>query len=147
MVAIISQSPINMPTADMPLTMGNDGKPTQIWWRFWFALLRRTLQTVPNTTNNSVTAAGTTQTDAVVLDSEWNVIVSTPANSGGILTAFGIGVSSTVMNVGGATVKVYPPIGMEIDALGMNNPYSLANNKTQIFNQVSTTQFLSTQLG
>lgn len=83
MVGIISQSPINMPTADMPLTMGEDGKPTQIWWRFWFSLLRRTLQTIPNTTNNAVVATGTTQADAVPLDSEWNVVTTTPPGTGG----------------------------------------------------------------
>lgn len=147
MVGIISQSPINMPTADMPLTMGEDGKPTQIWWRFWFSLLRRTLQTIPNTTNNAVVATGTTQADAVPLDSEWNVVTTTPPGTGGALTAFGIGISTTVMNIGGNSLNVYPAFGFQIDALPLNTPYSLLNNKTQIFNQVSDTQFISTQLG
>jgi hypothetical protein len=56
-------------------------------------------------------------------------------------------VSTTVFNQGGATLKIYPPAGMSIDALTVNIPYTLANLKTQTFSQVSATQFISTQLG
>jgi hypothetical protein len=141
-----------MPTASMPLVESDStgrptDKPTQIWWRFWFALLTRTLQTVQATVNAAVTAAGTTQGTATSLESEWNVVTSTPANSGVVLDGFNIGVATTVVNAGGLTLKVYPPSGMAIDALGTNNPYSLANNKQQTFSQVSATKFFSTQLG
>jgi hypothetical protein len=136
-----------MPTADMPLSFSPDQKPSQIWWRFWFALLNRTLQTVQATVNDSVIGAGTTQATATALESEWNVMKSTPANSGVVLDGFNVGVATTVFNLGGATVKIYPPSGMEIDALGANNPYSLANLKQQTFSQITDTLFLSTQLG
>lgn len=136
-----------MPTADMPLSQTPDQKPSQIWWRFWNALLNRTLQTVPATVNPVITAAGTTQGTATELESEWNVITSTPANSGVVLDGFDVGVSTFVINAGGATLKVYPPSGMSIDSGATNAPYSLANGKSQIFNQVSATQFYSTQLG
>jgi hypothetical protein len=122
-------------------------KPTQIWWRFWFALLTRTLQTIQATTNDTVTAAGTTQATATILDSEWNVVTSTPANSGVVMDGFDVGISTTIFNQGGATLKVYPPAGMSIDALTINVPYTLANLKTQTFSQISVTQFISTQLG
>jgi hypothetical protein len=135
-----------MPTADMPVA-NQDGKPTQIYWRFWFALLTRTLQTVQATVNDAITAAGTTQATATALESEWNVITSTPANSGVVLDGFNEGVATSVFNAGGATLKVYPPSGMAIDALGTNVAYSLANLKQQTFSQVSATQFYSTQLG
>lgn len=136
-----------MPTADMPLSQGPDQKPAQIWWRFWQALLTRTLQTVQATVNDAVTAAGTTQATATALDSEWNVVTSTPSGSGVVLDGFNIGVSTTVFNEGGATLNVYPPSGMKIDALATNAAYSLANGKQQTFSQVSATQFYSTQLG
>jgi hypothetical protein len=135
-----------MPTADMPLSTTPDQKPSQIWWRFWFALLTRTLQTVQSTVNSTVTAAGTTQADATPLESEWNVVTSTPANTGVLLDGFNVGVSTTVFNEGGLTLKVYPPPGMAIDAIATNGPYSLSNGKLQIFNQVSDTKFLTTQL-
>jgi hypothetical protein len=136
-----------MPTADMPLSTTPDQKPSQIWWRFWFALLTRTLQTVQSTVNSTVTAAGTTQADATPLESEWNVVTSTPANTGVLLDGFNIGVSTTVINAGGLTLKVYPPSGMQIDTNAVNIPYSLPNAKQQTFSQISATQFYSTQLG
>jgi TRAP-type mannitol/chloroaromatic compound transport system permease large subunit len=136
-----------MPTAEMPLTFSPDGKPSQIWWRFWFALRNRTLQTVQATVNDAVTAAGTTQGTATALESEWNVITAGAINTGVVLDGFNIGVSTTAFNASGSAKNVYPPSGMTIDALGTNNPYSLANLKQQTFNQVSDTQFYSTQLG
>lgn len=146
MSGTLTQTEINMPTADDPLSNG-DQKPAQIWWRFWFALLNRTLQTVQATVNDSVTAAGTTQATATQLESEWNTVRSGPANSGVVLDGFNTGVSTMVFNGSGVTLKIYPPSGMSIDGLGTNNPYSLANGKMQIFSQNSAQGFLSTQLG
>jgi hypothetical protein len=136
-----------MPTAASPIVEAGGVGPAQIWWRFWNALLTRTLQTVQATVNPTVTAAGTTQATATALESEWNVVTSTPANSGVVLDGFNIGVSTTVINSGGATLKVYPPSGMQIDTNAVNAPYSLPNAKQQTFSQVSDTQFFSTQLG
>jgi TRAP-type mannitol/chloroaromatic compound transport system permease large subunit len=136
-----------MPTAEMPLFNSPNGKPAQIWWRFWFALLNRTLQTVQSTVNDSVTAAGTTQATATALESEWNVIAAGIVNTGVVLDGFNIGVSTTVFNASGTAKNIYPPPGMAIDALGTNAAYSLANLKQQTFGQVSATQFYSTQLG
>jgi len=136
-----------MPTADMPLTMSPNGKPSQIWWRFWFALLNRTLQTVQSTVNDAVTAAGSTQATATQLESEWNVITSGIVNTGVVLDGFNVGVTTTVFNASGTAKNIYPPAGMKIDALATNAAYSLANLKQQTFSQVSDTQFYSTQLG
>jgi hypothetical protein len=134
---------IKMPPAGIPL-MAADQKPSWVWFRFWLALFNRTLQTVPATVNDAVTAAGTTQATATELESEWNVVTSTPAGSGVVLDGFNVGVSTTVFNRGGATLRIYPPFGMKIDALATNAVYSLTNGKCQIFSQVSETQFRST---
>jgi hypothetical protein len=141
-----TQAQILMPPPEHPLFMP-DQKPTWLWFRFWAALRTRTLQTAQATVNDAVAASGTTQASATELESEWNVVTSTPANSGVVLDGFNVGVSTTVFNRGGATLKVYPPPGMKIDALGTNNPYSLANGKVQIFDQDSDSHFFSTQPG
>lgn len=146
MAAVATNAPLSMPTQGMPL-IGDDGLPTQPWWRFWYGLFVRNASTIPYLVSTALTAEGTTQADALALASEWNVISSTPANSGARLNAFGIGLDSTVINNGGAALKVYPPIGSQIDALGTNAPYSLADTKIQVFYQVSDTQFYSQQLG
>ncbi len=95
----------------------------------------------------AITAAGTTQATAATLENEWSVVTSTPAGSGVILNNFGAGTAQTVFNKGGNTLKVYPFIGGNFDGGATNAPYSLANNKSQTFGQISTVEFLSTQLG
>ena len=136
-----------MPTAASPLVEPGGVGPSQIWWRFWFALLTRSLQTVQATVNDAVTAAGTTQATATELESEWNVITGGIANTGVVLDGFNIGVSTTVFNASGSAKNIYPPSGMKIDALATNAAYSLGNGKQQTFSQVSTTQFYSVILG
>ncbi len=146
MSGILTQTEINMPTAASPLVEPGGVGPSQIWWRFWFALLTRSLQTVQATVNDAVTAAGTTQATATALESEWNAVITVPANAGVVLDGFNTGVSTLVINRGANTLKVYPPSGMQIDALGTNNAYSLSSGKCQIFNQISDSLFLTTQL-
>lgn len=136
-----------MPTAAQPFDGANSIVVSQVWWRFFYGLYKRSAATIPYLVGSGLTAAGTTQATALALQSEWNEITSTPANSGVVLNSFGLGFESTVFNVGGATLKIYPPVGCTIDALGTNNPYPLANNKSQVFYQLTATQFRSLQLG
>lgn len=143
MASVATQAPLAMPIQGMPVT-DQEGMATQNWWRFFLGLYNRNASTVPYLVATSLTATGTTQANALALQSEWNDISSTPANSGVKLSNFGVGLTSTVFNFGGATLKVYPPIGAQIDALGANNPYSLANGATRTFYQLTTTQFRST---
>lgn len=135
-----------MPTAQMAL-VGPDGLPTQPWWRFFYQLFTRSAATIPYLVGSSLTAAGTTQADALALSSEWNEVTTTAANTGVILSACGAGFESTVLNRGANTLKVYPPVGCKIDALATNAAYSLATVKSQVFYQISATQFYSLQLG
>jgi hypothetical protein len=95
-----TQAQILMPPPELPLFEPGQ-KPTWLWYRFWYALLNPTLQTVQATVNDAVAAAGTTQATATDLASEWNVVTSTPANSGVALDGFNVGVSTTVFNRGG----------------------------------------------
>lgn len=145
--AVGTTQALSMPTAAQPLDEAGNATVAQVWWRFFYGLYTRSAATIPYLVGSGLTAAGTTQTDATPLLSEWNEITSTPASSGVLLNDFGIGLESTVFNAGGATLKVYPPVGCVIDSLGTNNPYSLANNKSQVFYQLTATQFRSLQLG
>jgi len=146
MASVATQPPLSMPTQAMPV-VDSAGVASQPWWRFFYGLYTRNASTVPYLVATTLTAAGTTQATALALQSEWNAISTTPANSGVRLNDFGVGLTSTVFNGGGAALKVYPPIGAQIDALGVNAPYSLANGKSQVFYQLSATQFRSQQLG
>jgi hypothetical protein len=146
MAAVSTNAPLSMPTQQMPI-LDAGGLTSQPWWRFFYGLYTRSAATIPYLVGTGVVAGGTTQADATPLSSEWNVISMAPANSGVVLNAFGVGFESTIFNKGGASLNVYPPIGCSIDSLAANAPYALANNKTQIFYQLSATEFSSLQLG
>jgi hypothetical protein len=94
---------------------------------------------------SAVTATGATQATAAQLTNDWNVIT---AGSGGVLlSVLQSGQSQIVFNQSGGGIKVYPPPGYTIDALGANVSYSLANTKMQIYYFVPNNQIYSTQLG
>lgn len=132
-------------TANVPVFVSS------VWYKFFQSLSSLLSDLVGGvlgfTVENAAAATGTTQATALVMTTEWIEVTTTPANSGVMLEGFGPGVPSSVFNRGGATLKVYPPVGSQIDALGANQPYSLATLKMQTFYQVTDTSFLSTQLG
>lgn len=142
MASVGTGQPLAQPVATMPL-VDKDGMVTQFWWRFFFGLFTRNASTVPYTVSTVLTAAGTTQADALGLLSEWNVVTSTPVNSGVRLNAFGVGLNSLIWNFGGNALKIYPPVGSQIDGLGTNNPYSLADGSSREFFQVTSVSYLS----
>lgn len=142
MASTATAQPLAQPVEQMPLVDSN-GMVTTLWWRFFFGLYKRNATTVPYLVGTTLTAAGTTQTTALALTTEWSDISATPANSGVRLANFGVGLNSVVFNDGGAMLKIYPPIGSAIDALGTNNPFSLANGTSKDFYQLTATQFKS----
>lgn len=144
MVAVTqSQQALAMPTMQMPITAKGDAV-SQNWWRFLYGLYTRSAASIAYLTSTGLTATGTTQATALALTAEWNEITSTPANSGVGLRAFGIGLNSLVFNFGGANLRIYPPVGVQIDALGANNPYVLANGAQRNFYQLTAALFRST---
>lgn len=108
-------------------------------------------QYAASTSGNSVAtglvAAGTTQGTALALTVNWNEVTTVAVNTGVELGALGIGQPSKVWNLGANALKIYPPVGGQIDALGVNVAYSLPVNKCQELDQLTATQWRSTQLG
>ena len=72
--------------------------------------------------NKGLTATGTTQATALVLDSDYNEILNGVANSGYILPPISDQEKRVVYvwNGTGNTLKSYPPGGGQINALGSN---------------------------
>ena len=145
-------SNIDIPTMEEPVTRdgGDDVERRRmsfIWWRFMQNLANRMANTIPYSSAVGIVAAGTTQSDAAPLTSEWNVVGTTALNTGVVIESFGVGTTVMVFNDGANALKVYPPVGCFIDAGLVNTPYALAAAKSQIFSQVDDTLFRSTQLG
>lgn len=127
----------------------SDGKATANWWLMFRAIWSRTGlgNGVPNQVANNLSATGTTQATGLVLNLDWNEVLTTAAGSGVTLLSVQPGQTQVVFNGGANGLNVYPPAGFQIDALGANAPYTLASGKTQMFGTYSNTQIRSVQLG
>lgn len=145
----------NLPASLEPIATSEDGRlrllVPSVWYKFFVSIASVLGNFVGGvlgfTVEAGAEATGTVQADALPMSTEWIVVDVTPVGSGVLVFNFGPGVVSTVFNRGANALKVYPPVGTAIDALGTNNPYTLAAGKMQAFHQVEDLQFLSTQLG
>lgn len=104
-----------------------------------------------STSGNSVAtglaASGTVQGDALVLNRNWNQVITSPLNSGVMVANLGVGQPCKIWNLGANPIKVYPIVGGQIDGAGVNVPYNLPSNKCQEFDQMFPITWQSTQLG
>ena len=89
----------------------------------------------------SVTAAGTTQGTATELPAADSEVTTVAANSGVILNRLiAPGEQQSIFNAGANSLKVYPPSGMQFNALPTNSAISLSTNTGVLFRCVSTTR-------
>ena len=99
---------------------------------------------ISNAVGLALSGAGATQATATALTSDWNQITT---NGGVILPVLTGGQAVLVANEGGGNSNIYPPVGSQIDALGVNAPYVLATLKLQLYSYFSASQIYSLQLG
>ena len=78
--------------------------------------------------NSSISAAGTTQTTATLLNTSINVITTAASLSGVRLPVVEIGDELLILNLGANTCIVYPDTGSTINALPANTGFQLASN-------------------
>ena len=95
----------------------------------------------------SVTAAGTTQSDATALTKTYNIVNTASANQGVKLPDATTGTRVTVFNSTTATIKVYPFLNESINDLSANVALSLGPEKGRDFIAISATQYQSTDEG
>ncbi len=96
---------------------------------------------------DSLTGAGTTQSDAAVIVSGSGsmLLISGAANSGVVLPPIvNIGQEIVIRNNGANTVKVYPAVGSTINALSANASLDYATAKGSILTAITATQWAST---
>lgn len=138
----------NLPPAATRFT-DQSGSLTTIGRKFLQNLWNRTGEGpgVPYQVELALQATGATAASALQLGVDWNELLTTPASSGVKLRTLKQGQVQTVFNGGANALSVYPPNGVQIDALGVGNAYSLAAGKTQFFGCWSTLQYRTVQLG
>lgn len=89
---------------------------------------------------SGLTATGTNQSDAYHMDFDINAFTTVGAGAGARLSSnAAAGDSQLVYNGGVNPMKVYPPSGAQINALGANNPAVLSVRTPCRFECISTT--------
>ena len=81
---------------------------------------------IAGTVADNLTATGSTQGGGLPLGADTNRFTTVAANTGAILPAMNPGDSIEVINVGANALKLYPPVGGQINGLGANAAYSIA---------------------
>ena len=116
---------------------------------FLQALLDRTGQAngIANQVHNALAATGATQETALQLNLDTNEVVATPPGAGVLLKDLQPGQIQVVFNGGANALKVYPPSGAQINALGADTAHSLAPGKTQYYTAYAPSQFRTVALG
>jgi len=77
---------------------------------------------------NNVTATGTTQSGAAAAYADTVIVTTTPASSGVVMSgpAYAPGDDQFFQNAGANALLIYPPVGSQINALGVNAGFSVA---------------------
>lgn len=122
--------------ANNPLVTPSTGVLTQFGQYLLLALYNRTGagSGLPDSVGNNLRAVGLTQADALALINDYNEITSDEGgNNGVILLSLKPSQAQIVFNGSADPINVYPPVGGNIDGLGLNVAYPLNQNKTQIF--------------
>ena len=101
-----------------------------------------TNKTIYEPTANTITAAGSLQSNATPLTNAYNIVTTAPASSGVRLMAPAqSGLRCTIVNRGANSINIYPAIGGTVDAFGANSPYLLGVNQTITLESSSSTQW------
>lgn len=82
---------------------------------------------------NNLTAAGTTQANALALSAVNNIVTTTAASTGVRLPATQPGDSVIVANLGANALLVYPVVGGAIQTGATNAGFSVPTLKTAVF--------------
>jgi hypothetical protein len=132
--------------------LNQDQTPVVSFYNLIRALYNRTggQSGVPFQASANLAAAGSTQATATAATLDYNEFTS--GAGGAILAALQPSQFQVVYNGIGGNLSVYPATSGEIDALGVNSPYTLGSGKTQIFwcpklLTSGATFYRSTQLG
>jgi hypothetical protein len=82
---------------------------------------------------DSLTATGTTQTDALGLSAVFNIVGTTASSTGVRLMTSEPACQVVVKNLGANTLNVYPATGQTINALSANAAYTISAGASATF--------------
>lgn len=93
--------------------------------------------------NPAVSAAGTTQGTATLVDEDINIVTVATSGQGVILYAGQSADSQEFYNASGTDIKIYPPTGAKINQLATNAGFTVAPASYARCTCASSTQWLA----
>jgi len=96
-----------------------------------------------NNINSAVTAAGTTQGAATLLQADLSMVTTATSGQGVILFAGTPGDDQWVYNDTSVDIKVYPPSGASVNQLAANSGFTLAPSVGVHCKCVNSTQWVA----
>ena len=91
-------------------------------------------------TSAPITAAGTTQSTATVLNMQNNVVTTVAAGTGVLVQASPFNIIITILNRGANSLLIYPAVGAQFEDYAVNEAVSLAAGATLHVVMISETQ-------
>lgn len=138
-------SGFNLPPPQEPFVDPGTGILSNSGYQYLLSLLNAAAtDQATSTVDTGLKSTGASQATALQLSAQWNEVDSVPNGTGVLLSSYQPGQAQTVFNGDAANaLLVYPPPGSEIDALGLNAPFSLAHGTRLSFETWSENQIRS----
>lgn len=134
----------NLPVEQSPFTDPQTGWLTYDGKQYLLSILQESANSQATATvATGLVATGANQATALQLTSQWNEVDTVASGTGVLLASYQPGQSQTIFNQGAHSLLVYPAPGSQIDALGVNQPFTLSNGSRQTFDFTTTTQIRS----
>jgi hypothetical protein len=89
-----------------------------------------------------LTAAGTSQSDALALDAAFNLLATVGSGAGARLPSVEVSDSVEIYNSGANALTIYPDSGSQINSLSTNGGVQLATNTAIKFRRVTSTRWI-----
>src|SRR5580698_8882175 len=116
----------NLPPPQSPFVDPQTGVLSYDGYQYLLSTVDELESQIPTaTTATGLMATGTNQATALLLSSQWNEVNTVPAGTGVLLASYLPGQAQTVFNQGTNPLLVYPPVGMQINALGQNAAFTI----------------------
>ena len=131
----------NLPVQQSPFVDTKTGFLTYDGYQYLLSILNKAAGQIPTASvATALVATGTNQATALQLSSQWNEVDTVAANTGVLLSSYQPGQAQTVFNGDTNPLSIYPPPGMQINALGVNAAFSLTAGLRATFDFISSTQ-------
>lgn len=131
----------NLPPPQSPFVDTQTGVLSYDGYQYLLSTVDALESQIPTaTTSTGLVATGTNQSTALQLSTQWNEVDTVPAGTGVLLASFQPGQAQTVFNGGTNPLLVYPPPGMQINALGQNAAFTISAGSSMKFDFTSSVQ-------